>query len=1065
MLMLGNEAIVRGALEAGVSFVAGYPGTPSSEVTDGFAAIAERERIAFEYSVNEKVALEVAFAASLAGARSLCAMKHLGLMVAGDPLSTIPYVGVEAGMVIVSAGDPSCHTSPNETDQRHLGPMLHLPVVDPSTPAEALEMTRAAFDLSEATRLPVLLRTTTRVAHSRGTVVPGAVRERRAPGFVRNPSRYVPVPANARRMRVELKDRIAEAERWAARAPFFRAEGSADDVVIAAGAPAATTADLLRAIGATVPLWRIGAVHPLPERALVDRLRRVRRVLVVEELSPFLEDRIAAIAHRHGLALEVLGKRSGHFPEEFEYEPHVVERALHDALHVGAPPRPRPEPPAMSARAPSLCPGCPHRAAFTAARSAFDEDQLFFNDIGCYTLGCEPPLRTADALLCMGAGFTLATGVARVTGKRTVGAMGDSTFFHAGMPALLDAVKENANVVLVVLDNRVTAMTGFQQSPARGCSIEDVARALGATHVEVVDPYDQAASIDVLRRARAAVVPSVVVVRRACPVHQARTDTRPRPEPLAADASACRTCGRESARLRCDVPLAEGYERNLARVASLRSESEPLPDVAPCATRCPLSLCIQGYAGHIAAGEYAHAVAHVMARTALPESVCRVCHEPCEAACVRAPRGESIAINDLKRFVVDWAERTRPALLAPARGASCGLRAAVVGAGPAGLAASIDLVARGWDVVLYDAADRPGGLLAHAIPEHRLPAAALAKDLARAVDVVAFRGGARLGSDVTIAGLLAEHDAVLLAIGAHSPRRLDLPGARPKAVVAALDYLRACRHGTGAPGSENVAVIGGGNAAIDAARTALRRGARRVTLVCLESRDDMPALAREVGAAESEGIVLRTGTRPESWDARGVNVRDGEERSDLVACDLAIVAIGQSLDEASLGRDVALALTDGLLRVDAESQATSHARVFAAGDATPGQRTVTSAMASGLRAAWGMDAALRGRAVADRRPPPTRVAERTSRTPPRASRETGAALSEADARAEAMRCLMCGKCANCRACIDVLGCPAVAMDASRSRVVVDPAWCIGCGVCADVCSNRALAPARREAVS
>ena len=220
--LLGNEAIVRGALEAGVAFMAGYPGTPSSEITDGFARIASARHVAFEYSVNEKIALELAFASAIAGGRSMCAMKHLGLMVAGDPLSTIPYIGVEAGMVIVSAGDPSCHTSPNEADQRHLGPMLHLPVLDPSTPAEAHAMTRAAFELSEACRLPVLLRTTTRVAHSRADVRFGALTEPRVTGFVRNPSRYVPIPGNARRMRVELKERIERAREWMAGSGFLR---------------------------------------------------------------------------------------------------------------------------------------------------------------------------------------------------------------------------------------------------------------------------------------------------------------------------------------------------------------------------------------------------------------------------------------------------------------------------------------------------------------------------------------------------------------------------------------------------------------------------------------------------------------------------------------------------------------------------------------------------------------------------------------------------------------------------------------------------------------------------
>jgi indolepyruvate ferredoxin oxidoreductase alpha subunit len=687
--LLGNEAIVRGALEAGVVFAAGYPGTPSSEITDGFARIARSGKLAFEYAVNEKIALELAFAASLAGARAICAMKHLGLMVAGDPLSTIPYVGVEGGLVIVSAGDPSCHTSPNEADQRHLGPMLHIPVLDPATPAEALELTRFAFELSEQTRLPVLMRTTTRLAHSRAVVELGELRAPVTRGFVRDPGRYVPVPASARRMRLDLSERIKRARALVASSGMLKCSGAGKDAILTSGAPAATTADLLREHGleGAVQLWRLASPHPLPEDEIAARLSEVERVLVVEELSPFLENAILALIARRGLRVQVLGKLSEHLPEAFEYEPAVIQRGLHTALGLGpAPSPPRPVLP-VTPRAPSLCPGCPHRAAFFAARAAFPEEQLYFNDIGCYTLGCVPPLSTADALLCMGAGFTLAAGVSRVTGKRTVGFLGDSTFFHAGMPALLDCVKEKANVVAVVLDNEVTAMTGFQQSPTRSQKVEDVARALGAEHVETIDPYDLDGSIAAFRRAAARTDTSVVVVRRACPVHEARRAPRTRAS-FVVDPERCRRCGRDEHGLRCSVPLTEGYERNLARVTSTQTQRGETPAIAPCATRCPLTLCIQGYAGHIAAGEYPEAVQHVVERTPLPESICRVCHRPCEDACVRSAIDQPIAVNDLKRFVVEWAERERPELLQIRPGEPNGRSIAVVGAGVTGLSAA-----------------------------------------------------------------------------------------------------------------------------------------------------------------------------------------------------------------------------------------------------------------------------------------------------------------------------------------------------------------------------------------
>lgn len=1083
--LLGNDAIVRGALEAGVAFVAGYPGTPSSEITDGFSRIARSRDIAFEYSVNEKVALELAFAAALAGARSLTAMKHLGLMVAGDPISTIPYVGVEAGMVVVSAGDPSCHTSPNEADQRHLGPMLHLPILDPSTPAEAHAMTRAAFELSEECRLPVLLRTTTRVAHSRGAVRLGELRPKRVTGFVRDPARHVPVPANARRMRLELKERVEVARAWMARSGFFQQHGRGKHVVLASGAPAATAADLLALAGASerVALWRLGTVYPLPEAQIVEALRGVERLLVVEELSPFLENALFALSARHGLSLTVLGKHSGHLPEEFEYGADVVQRALHDAFGVGQPPRKKPALPVVPPRAPSLCPGCPHRAAFVAARAAFDEDQIYMSDIGCYTLGYAPPLSTADALLCMGAGFTLAAGVAKVTGKRTVGFMGDSTFFHAGMPALLDSIKENANVVAVVLDNEITAMTGFQESPTREQRIEDVARALGARYVETIDPYELEASSAAFRRARGAPGTSVVVVRRPCPVNAARENGSAQKKPAyVAETERCRTCGRAELKLRCDVPITEGFERNLARVASQKGHLRLESDVAPCAERCPLSLCIQGYAGHLAAGEHVEALRHVMARTPLPHSVCRVCDRPCEDGCVRHGLDEPVAINDLKRYLVDWAEAERPELLDVERQPSNGLEVAVVGAGAAGLAAAHDLAVRGYAVTLFDAEARPGGLLTHGIPEYRLPEHSVSRDIERVLGLgVSFVGGQRLGVELRLDELRARYRAVFLAIGAHRGKTLELPGASDPAApetIEALRYLRAVRLGLNVPAGSCVVVIGGGNAAIDAARSALRKGASSVSIACLEKPSAMPALCDEITAAEHEGVVLFTTVRPVRVEPSALVVArlaDGAEQR--LACDLVIVAIGQEPDPAALETSQLERDPNGLVRVDALTGHTSLPGVFAGGDVVFGERTVTNAIGWGLRAAWAIDRELSGAEVADRRPPPELPKKRalvSARAPVRPRRfpaeleldarlrgmgEVVRGLSAADAREEARRCLQCGLCGNCRACIEALGCPAIGMDPSREHVVVDPVWCIGCGVCADVCSNRALSPA------
>ncbi len=1086
--LLGNEAIVRGALEAGVVFATGYPGTPSSEITDSFARLSKDDGLLFEYAVNEKIALELAFAASLAGGRSIAAMKHLGLMVAGDPLSTIPYIGTEAGMVVVSAGDPSCHTSPNEQDQRHLGPMLHLPILDPTDPTDALEMTRFGFELSERARLPVLLRTTTRVAHGRATMSLGPLRERTVTAFQRQPARYVPIPRNARRMRLEIEGRMERALELVEGSAFLRQHGDGPVAVVAQGAPAAICRELLEEppFAGQVSLFSVGVAHPLPEKFLARALRSASRVLVVEELSPYLENALFALSARLRINVEILGKLSGHLPMAFEYEPAHVGAALRAACGLPEQPAKKVVSLNVEARPPSLCPGCPHRASFVAARAAFDESQLYFNDIGCYTLGYAPPHNVADALVCMGAGFTLAAGVARVSGTRTVGFMGDSTFFHAGMPALLDALKENASVVAVILDNQVTAMTGFQESAAQEitspASIEEVVRGLGAKQVRVVDPYDLGETIAGFRAAREEEGVSVIIARRACPVYDARLLGRAaRPPPHEVDADACRSCGRSSHGMRCAQTMTDGFERNLARARAIR-EREHSFDVAPCAERCPLSLCIQGYAGHVVAGELPEALGHILARTPLPESVCRVCDRPCEVGCVRNAIDETVGINDLKRYVVDWASRERPELFATECEARHGSRVAVVGAGPAGLSATQELCRRGYRVTLIEAADRAGGLLSRGIPSYRLPPDAVARDLSRLLELdVELRTNTRLGLDVTLDALLSEgHDAVVVCVGADRGRSLTLPGEGPRRAVA-LEYLREHADGKGAElAAENVVVIGGGNAAVDAARTALRSGARSVQLACLEARAEMPALPDEVVAAQREGVRIVNEVRPLRTETGRVIVESLAEptRETALAAELLLFAVGQEpvLDALSVDGRPLRRTEAGLLQVDPETLATSDPRIFAAGDVTEGRRMVTAAMGYGLRAAWGIDRQIRGAKIADRRMPPPPVKTGRPAAPPtggpRAARnhpqhmspaesaktfsETAGVLDAAAAYREAHRCLQCGQCGNCRACIDTLACPA--LTEQGGVVDIEPSLCIACGVCELVCSNQAITP-------
>jgi NADPH-dependent glutamate synthase beta subunit-like oxidoreductase len=512
------------------------------------------------------------------------------------------------------------------------------------------------------------------------------------------------------------------------------------------------------------------------------------------------------------------------------------------------------------------------------------------------------------------------------------------------------------------------------------------------------------------------------------------------------------------------------------------------PALAACGQRCPLSLCIQGYVGHIAAGEYAEAFGHIMSRTPLPESVCRVCHAPCEDVCVRGPADGPVAINALKRFVLDWATRQEHDHYRPEREPDNGMKVAIIGAGPSGLSAAQDLFLRGYAVTLFDAAERPGGLLAYGIPGYRLPPEAVERDVARILDLgVTFIGGTRLGRDIHIDALLdGEFDAVYIAMGASRTVSLDLPGtdgSGAPTVVMALEYLGSIARGEDVETGRRVVVVGGGNAAIDASRTAIRRGAESVSLACLESLEEMPAIREEIRAARMEGVEFHTELRPVRIRSRGIvfaSIDADSAAETRFEVDQIILAIGQFADLEGFEPDgLDLVRTpDGYLQVDPENGRTSHPRVFAGGDLVKGEQTVTGAIAAGLRAAWGIDTELRDPSRADRRPPPRHVspleeipeplsvpewsrAERVvpEKRPPetrcRNFEEVVGTLSEAQARAEAARCLMCGQCGNCRACIDLFGCPAIQED-EDGRTMIDPILCSGCGVCAALCPNGAI---------
>jgi indolepyruvate ferredoxin oxidoreductase alpha subunit len=535
ILMFGNEAIARGALEAGLGFASTYPGTPSSEISLNFFQISKQvDDFYFEYSTNEKVAMEVAAAAANCGVRSMCVMKHVGVNVAADTLMTLAYVGVKGGMVIVSADDPYMFSSQNEQDNRYYGKLSGLPVLEPSSVAEAREMACRAFDLSEELNEPVILRTTTRINHSTGPVVPGGLKPRRPRGrFEKDPFNYVTVPAVSRKLHEKLLAHMEEARNLSNRSPYNVISGTGRFGVICNGVSYNYVRDALVELQAvdSVAVLRIGFSNPMPDELVKTFITDKEKVLIVEEGEPFMEEAVKAMAAEECRCLEIAGKGETLFSRLSEFDPQMVKQCLAAFFGIPCPPV-QPvdlsDVPAVPQRPPNLCPGCSHRATFYAIKQAVNIDETIFpTDIGCYTLGFLPPVSMGDFLICMGSSVGTACGFSRASSQKVVALIGDSTFFHSGIPALINGVFNNHNFTLVILDNGTTAMTGHQPHPGvdmaelnfpgyNRVSIEDVVRGVGVGHVTVIKPYNLKKSIDAIKAAVAYPGVSVIIAREAC---------------------------------------------------------------------------------------------------------------------------------------------------------------------------------------------------------------------------------------------------------------------------------------------------------------------------------------------------------------------------------------------------------------------------------------------------------------------------------------------------------------------------------------------------------------------
>ncbi len=547
-LLLGNEAVARGLWEAGCTFVSSYPGTPSTEITE---AAAKYPEIYAEWAPNEKVAMEAAFGASLAGRRSFCGMKHVGLNVAADPLFTIAYTGVNGGMIIAVADDAGMHSSQNEQDSRHYARAAKLPMLEPSDSAEALEFTKLAYGLSEDFDTPVIMKMCTRVAHSQSVVEPGERVEPARKPYEKNGAKYIMMPGNAKARHPVVEERLRKIAEWAETASVNRVEPGKDRKM---GIITSSTSYqyVKEACGDTYPVLKLGMVWPLPERKITEFAKSVDLLVVVEELDSFIEN------YCRSLGLACAGKAN--FPCIGELSQNAVAAQLTHEDRAGVkledaiPPRP-----------PVMCAGCPHRGLFYTLKK---NNLTVLGDIGCYTLGAVAPLGAMDSTICMGASISGLHGFNKANGGesegRTVAVIGDSTFMHSGVTGLINTAYNESNSTVIILDNSITGMTGHQQNPTTGYNLkgdpcakidlESLCRAVGIHRVRVVDPYDLAACDAAVKEELAAKEPSVIISRRPC----ALLKYVKHPGPIASDPDKCVGC-KSCMRIGCPaISIADG---------------------------------------------------------------------------------------------------------------------------------------------------------------------------------------------------------------------------------------------------------------------------------------------------------------------------------------------------------------------------------------------------------------------------------------------------------------------------------------------------------------------------
>jgi indolepyruvate ferredoxin oxidoreductase alpha subunit len=1093
---MGNVAIARGAIEAGVSGVFSYPGTPSTEISEVFKYVHEFQRnrytpeeypdilplsLYFEYSINEKVALEKAIAWAIAHGSALCVMKNVGLNVASDALMSIPYQIISGPLVVVVCDDPGCHSSSNEQDSRYWALMASVPLFDPATPEEALQMTRAAFNLSKQLQTPVILRTTTRVSHSRGVLHYGAISLTERNMYFEKLKEHINVPARTADAHKKLLEKLQhQAVLKAAESFVFLKNSGAELGVIGSGIAIMHLQEALINLNAEdkVTFLQTGLFFPFADTQITNFLKAgYPRILIAEELDPILEQHVRVLAQKAGVSTEILGKGDFGITPYGEWTPDLAQEVVKGFLKINNPANNlpikniAPFTDKLAPRPPVLCAGCPHRATFYLLKLVIpreDNELVLCGDIGCFGLGALPPLAMIDTINHMGMSISMAQGLNeafRQGGKarKVLALLGDGTFFHSGLTALVNAVYTKANILVIIFDNRTVGMTGHQSNPGaarvekyREIDIAKAVKGLGIECVEEFNPFELKTAFEKLDKAMQHFGVSVAIAKAPCIflpefVVNAKGTLR-----IMVDPNRCNSCANhEDPNLHCSRCYAP--KSNLSRA---RAKMFAEVQVAGAEQACPANICNHGFFNSILEGDYASAVEVVRDKMLFAHTCGDICHRPCE---LFSDRSNPIPIKALKKFVSENNSNYKNFEKPFARVVNAlkkSSRVAVVGAGPAGLSAAYDLVQAGYQVEVFDKAQKPGGMITHVIPGFRMEKESLRFEATKLSEMgVKFHYSKALGIDITLKSLSTDFEAVILAIGMWKSKLLHFPNAHfpVNNHLDALAFLSGFNMGTLPDYEGDVLVVGGGNSAIDAARAAKKHCPNsKVILVCIEPREQMPAFKEEIDHAVEEGVTLLD-------DAFISEVSIGNSR-DFTAhihrytdkkpigrhrVQLLISAIGQEGD-ASAYSEIGKSGMDERGRIQHQEGFSGWNNVYVAGDLSAGNHmSLIGAIASGKRAAN----AVRRKLEAYPYPYEGKAAlDRLNTTQPKTkaiSKTTG--LNPIDGIEKYSLYQSCEKCNHC---IDNFGCPA--MIKIGGKVVIDEARCTLCGLCIDVCPNDAI---------